>query len=102
MSATTGPVLAMGLVTITNRTVFNGKPMDWRVPIATGLLAVGFSLTERVWPKGAQVLAWTGLAAVLLTRTQASVPSPAESALTWWNKGGSAAGGTPGTGGGGM
>lgn len=94
MSATTGPVLAMGAITITNRTVFNSKPMDWRVPIATGLLAVGFSLAERVWPQGAKILAWTGLAAVVLTRTQASVPSPAESALAWWNKGQAPGGGT--------
>jgi hypothetical protein len=85
MSQTTGPVLAMGAVTIVNATIFNDEPMDWRVPIATGLAAAGFSLFERVWPDGARILAWTGLATVLLTRTQAGVPSPAESALTWWN-----------------
>jgi hypothetical protein len=87
MSQTTGPVLAMGAITIVNQTVFNDRPMDWRVPIATGLLAVGFSWGERVWPKGALILAWTGVVAVVLTRVQPTVPSPTESALAWWNKG---------------
>ena len=89
MSATTGPVIATGVITIVNSTVFHGQPMNWRVPVATGLAAVGFSFAERVWPQGAQVLAWTALLTVLLTRTNPSVPSPVESALNWWNKGGS-------------
>jgi hypothetical protein len=88
MSATTGPILATGALTIANQTVFNDKPMDWRVPVATGLAALGFSLAERVWPKGAVVLAWTTFGTVLLTRIQPGVPSPVESALSWWNKGG--------------
>lgn len=88
MSKTTGPVLAIGAITIVNETVFHGKPMDWRVPIATGLAAVGFSFAERAWPVGAEILAWTALLTVLLTRTDPKVPSPTESALTWWNQGG--------------
>lgn len=87
MSATTGPVLAAGLITVTNRTVFSGEPMDWRVPIATGLTAVAFSLAERVWEQGAQILAWTALATIILTRVDSKVPSPAENALSWWNQG---------------
>lgn len=86
MSATTGPVLAMGAITVINGTVFHDRPMDWRVPIATGMAAIGFSLAERVWPKGVQILAWTALVTVLATRVQPSVPSPVESALTWWRK----------------
>lgn len=86
MSQTTGPVLAMGAVTVVNQTIFHDEAMDWRVPVATGLAAIGFSLAERVWPKGAQILAWTGLVTVLLTRTKSNVPSPVESALDWWRK----------------
>lgn len=86
MSATTGPVLAMGLVTVVNQSLFHDRPMDWRVPVATGLAAVGFSLAERAWPQGAKILAWTALLTVLLARTQPSVPSPVESALTWWRE----------------
>lgn len=86
MSATTGPVLAIGAITVVNQTVFHGKPMDWRVPVATGLAAIGFNLAERAWPKGAEILAWTALLTVILTRTDPKVPSPTESALTWWNQ----------------
>lgn len=94
MSRTTGPVLATGAITVVNQTVFHDEEMDWRVPVATGLAAIGFSLAEKVWPKGAVILAWTGFMTVLLTRTQPSVPSPVESALTWWNKGESSGGST--------
>lgn len=96
MSQTTGPILATGAITVVNQTIFHDEPMDWRVPVATGLAAIGFSLAEKAWPKGAAILAWTAFGTVLLTRTQPSVPSPVESALSWWNKGGGS-GGTKGT-----
>jgi hypothetical protein len=85
VSKTTGPILAVGAITVVNATVFHGEPMDWRVPVATGLAAMGFSLAERSWPKGAEILAWTTLLTVLLTRTDPKVPSPTESALKWFN-----------------
>lgn len=88
MSKTTGPVLAVGAITVVNGTVFHAQPMDWRVPIATGLSAIGFSLAERVWPQGAEILAWTALVTLLLTRINPKVPSPAESAVTWFNQSG--------------
>lgn len=84
MSKTTGPVLALGAITVVNDTVFNGKPMDWRIPIATGLLAIGFNLGEKAFPEGAHILAWTALLTTLVTRVQPSTPSPVESAVTWW------------------
>lgn len=98
MSQTTGPILATGAITVANQVIFHDEPMDWRVPVATGLAAMGFSLAERAWPKGSVILAWTVLGTVLLTRTQANVPSPVESALSWWNKGGGSSGGnSPGS-----
>lgn len=87
MSATTGPVLALGAVTVVNKTVFNDEPMDWRIVVATGLLAVGFNLGERLAPQAAEILAWTALLTSLVTRINPSVPSPVESAVTWWNDG---------------
>ncbi|MGW7281668.1 hypothetical protein ACWGIV_25895 [Streptomyces sp. NPDC054844] len=84
MSRTTGPILALGAITVVNSTVFNERDMDWRVPIATGLALVGFSLAEKVFPDGAQVLAWTALLATLLTRIEPGTPSPVESAMDWW------------------
>lgn len=89
VSKTTGPVLAIGAITVANNVVFHDQPMDWRVPIATGFLAIAFSLGERVWPQGAEILAWTGLLTVLLARTNPKVPSPVESAVAWYNNGGS-------------
>ena len=85
MSRSTGPILAVGAITIVNQTVFHEKPMDWRVPLATGLAAIGFSLAERVFPQGAVMLSWVVVVSVLLTRIN-NVPSPTESALDWFNK----------------
>lgn len=76
----------MGTVTIVNQTVFHDEPMDWRIPLATGLAGVGFGLVEKVWPEGAVILAWTALATVLLTRTNPTIPSPTESAVTWFDQ----------------
>lgn len=100
MSGTTGPILALGTITVVNDTVFNDKPMDWRIPIATGLAMVGFSLAEKAFPDGAQVLAWTALLTTLVTRIEPGTPSPAESAVTWWksSKSGGGAGGSPSAG----
>jgi hypothetical protein len=86
MSETLGPILALGTITVVNQSVFNDKPIDWRVPIATGLAAIGFGLAERVWPEGAVILAWTALLTVLITRTDPNVPSPTESAIAWFDK----------------
>lgn len=87
MSQTTGVVLATGALTIVNESVFHEQDVDWRIPVATGLAAVGFSLAERVWPTGAQILAWTAFLTILLARTDPHVPSPVESAVHWWNEG---------------
>lgn len=87
MGRTIGPVLATGAVTVVNQSVFHGKPIDWRVPVATGLAAIGFDLFENVAPKVAVVLAWSAFLTVMLTRTDPSIPSPTESALAWWQKG---------------
>lgn len=88
MSRTTGPILAVGAITLANQSVFNDRPVDWRVPIATGFAALGFTAFEKAAPDLARVLAWGSLVAVLLTRMDPKVPSPTESFLTWWNKGG--------------
>lgn len=88
MSKTTGVVLATGTLTIVNLTVFNGQPMDWRVPIATGIAAVGFGLAERAWEQGAIILAWSAFLTVLLARIDPKIPSPAESASAWFNNSG--------------
>jgi hypothetical protein len=86
MAASTGPVLAIGAITMVNRSVFNLKPVDWRVPIATLIAAGLFNLAERAIGGAAVGIAWLALTAVVLTRVDPSVPSPAESAVKWFNE----------------
>lgn len=85
MSATTGPVLAAGTITVINATVFNDEEMDWRVPVATVLAAGGFYLVEKVAKDIASVMAWTLVITTLMTRMDPRVPSPMESAVRWWD-----------------
>lgn len=85
-SRTTGPILATGLATIANQSVFQNEPMDWRVPIATAFAAVGFNMVERVWADGAMIFAWSTFITVMIVRVKPGVPSPVESAVAWWNK----------------
>lgn len=86
MSVTTGPVLAAGAITVANTVVFNSEPMDWRIPVATTMLAGGFYLVERaIGADVAEVLAWTLLVTTLITRVDPNVPSPVESAVRWWD-----------------
>ena len=86
MAKTTGPVLAIGGITMANAVVFNGQPLDLRVPIATGITAIGFALAERAWEKGAVALAWLALISVLFTRIDPGVPSPVETLDNWYRK----------------
>lgn len=83
---TTGPVLAIGGITLANRVLLNDEPMDWRIPIATGITAMAFALVEKAWEKGAVAMAYLALVTVLLTRIDSETPSPVESVNTWFNK----------------
>ena len=87
MAESTGPILAVGALTIANRSVFNGKPVDWRVPVGTAVAAGLFALLEKLVGRVAVGLAWLALVAVVFTRVDPAVPSPAESALAWFNQG---------------
>lgn len=84
MARSTGPVLALGAITIANRTIVHGQPMEWRIPIATGFAAGALALMERGWEDGAVGLAWLALVTVLFVRLQPGVPSPVESVLAFW------------------
>lgn len=79
MSRSTGPILAVGAITIANQNVLMGRPWNWKVPIATGLAAAAFALAEKAIPEGAVLLAYTALIVVLFTRTDPKTPAPVES-----------------------
>lgn len=85
MAATTGPILAIGAITMINQNVFNNEPVNWRIPVATGIAASLFGLLEKGWADGAKMLAWSALVTICFARLDPKVPSPAESALAWWN-----------------
>lgn len=82
----TGPVLAIGGITLANRVLLNDQPMDWTIPIATGIAVGAFSLFEHAAGDAAPALAWLALATVLLSRIDPTVPSPVESLFEWWKK----------------
>jgi hypothetical protein len=86
MAASTGPILAVGGLTIANRVVFNSQPMDWKVPIGTAIAAVLFSGAERAVGRTAVHLAYLALITCVFARVDPKVPSPAESALRWFNE----------------
>jgi hypothetical protein len=87
MAKTTGPVLAIGGITMANQTLLNNKPVDWRVAIATGISAGLFALLERAWEQGAVALAWLGLVTILLVRIDPKTPAPLESLNKYLAKG---------------
>lgn len=86
MAESTGPVLAIGALTLANRVVFNDAAMDWKVPIGTGIAAVLFAGAERAVGKTAVWVAYLALVTVVFARVDPAVPSPAESALKWFNE----------------
>ncbi len=86
MAASTGPILAIGAITLANRVVFNDESMDWKIPIATGIAAVLFAGAERAVGRTASYLAYAALVAVVFVQVDPKVPSPAESALAWFEE----------------
>lgn len=85
MAESTGPILAIGAITVANRTVFNDEPMEWKVPIATALAAVLFAGAERAVGRGAVYVAYLALVTIVFARVDPAVPAPAETALKWFN-----------------
>lgn len=88
MATTTGPILALGGITLMNQTILNNQPIDWRVPIATGFLAGAFALFEKANAQLAVGVAWIAVITVVIARVNPSQPSPAENLLKYWNQGG--------------
>lgn len=82
MAHSTGPALAIGGVTLFNQVILNGQAFNWRIPIATGFVALALAGVEHLSEPLAVGLAWVGLVAVLFTRVNPNVPAPAESLVT--------------------
>lgn len=86
MAESTGPILAIGAITLANRSIFNDEDVDWRVPIATTIAAVLFAGAEKAVGRPAVWVSYLALLTVSLVRIDPKVPSPAESALAWFEK----------------
>lgn len=86
MPRSTGPILAVGAITIVNRTIVHEEPMDWRIPVMTGVAAGAFALLEKGWEEGAVAVAYIALVTVLFTRLQPGIPAPLESLVDWIGK----------------
>lgn len=84
MAESTGPILAIGAVTLINQTVLNNQSFDVRVVLATGTAAVGFAFLENIVGKPVVTLAWVALISTLFVRINPRIPSPIESARTVW------------------
>jgi hypothetical protein len=83
VSQSTGPILAVGGITLANKTLLNNQPMDWRIVIATGLTAGMFSLADKAWPELSKGLAYLALISVLFVRLDKNTPAPVESLAKW-------------------
>lgn len=88
MAKSTGPILAVGAITIFNNTILNKEPIDWRVPIATGFAVGVFALIEKANEGLAVGVAWVALLTVLLARVNPDKKAPVETLLEVWNRGG--------------
>lgn len=89
MAGSTGPILAIGAITIINESIVNGQPLDWRVPISTGLAALAIGALENGIPAFSDAfvkLSWLALVTTLLVRVKQGTPSPMESFVAWYNK----------------
>lgn len=88
MAASTGPILAIGAITVANQSLVNDHPIDWRVPIGTGLAALAFGGLESAAPSYSGIItkvAWIALITALFARIKSGVPSPMESFANWYN-----------------
>lgn len=82
MAQSTGIVLAMGGIVLANTVLVHNQPLNFKVPLAIGLAAVGFAALERISPDFAVGLAWIALVTALIAPIGAPV-SPLESILKY-------------------
>jgi thiamine monophosphate synthase len=87
MARSTGPILAVGGITLANRHLLAKKPadeIDWRIPVGTAIAAGGLALLERASEGLAVGIAYIALVAVLFARLDPKAGAPAENLLRIW------------------
>jgi hypothetical protein len=83
MARSTGPMLAVGGITIANRSLLAEKqqPIDFRVIVGTTIAVAGLALLERVSEGLAVGIAYIALVAVLFAELDKTAGAPAENIL---------------------
>lgn len=87
MAASTGPILAVGAITVANTVIFHSRPIDWRVPIATGVAAVVWAGAEKAIGPVAAALAWAALVTSLFVSYPGDIDPPIVAAPKFFEKG---------------
>jgi hypothetical protein len=88
MARSTGPILAVGGITIANKSLLakEQQPIDFRVIIGTAVAAAGLALLERVSEGLAVGIAYVALVAVLFAEIDEKAGAPAENLLRRWEE----------------
>ena len=83
MARSTGPILAVGGITLANKSLLAEKPqpIDFRVIVGTTIAAAGLALLERVSEGLAVGIAYIALVAVLFAELDKKAGAPAENLL---------------------
>lgn len=85
MAKSTGPILLTGGVTALSD-YMNGRGVEYRVLLATGIAAGVFALIEDIDQPIAVGLAWLAFVSSLLVPHANGTPSPVETFLREWSK----------------
>lgn len=83
MARSTGPILAVGGITLANQSLLakEQQPIDFRVIVGTAIAAGGLALLEKLSEGLAVGIAYVALVAVLFARLDPKAGAPAENLL---------------------
>jgi len=83
MARSTGPILAVGGITLANQSLLakEQQPIDFRVVVGTAIAAGGLALLEKLSEGLAVGIAYVALIAVLFARLDPKAGAPAENLL---------------------
>jgi hypothetical protein len=83
MARSTGPILAVGGITMLNQSLLakEQQPIDFRIVVGTAVAAGGLALLEKLSEGLAVGIAYVALVAVLFARLDPKAGAPAENLL---------------------
>ena len=83
MARSTGPILAVGAITIANQSLLakEQQPIDFRVVVGTAIAAGGLALLENLSEGLAVGIAYIALVTVLFAKLDKKAGAPAENLL---------------------